>query len=424
MALIDSGEGLVVVGSTKSSQGDDLDGIMAKVKTSDGSFQTEDSGISRPVAYFSSISGRNDWIMGVCTDPDDPAVFYIVGATEGSIDSSVSRAEGSVREPVVAKIQTSSLTIIWSKQFALLQGSADALACAVIPGDGTMYIAGTLENGAVISNPSEAQQSFGGDDIFVARLQTNGGSTVWLKQVGSAGNDRVAHGGGVAADQNGNAVVYGDTTGELYRRRDGDSDPTFTDVFLAVFNQEDGLHVPPLSSGAWAPPDSRTSIYSSPTYLAFAIAVLVLLAVSIFCFCYSRHRQRKRLKAQQSSIFAYLQAFDVEDIDLRKSPPGGWHGTYLNKLAYGINQADTQSKLPDATSFGSTYHVHRSGSTSDPTVEMAPLTHSSIVSDSLFMDTMSTPSLGNGQDYYDELSPRTYDERKNSLRGNASVELI
>jgi hypothetical protein len=69
--------------------------------------------------------------------------------------------------------------------------------------------------------------------------------------------------------------------------------------------------------------------------------------------------------------------------------------------------------------------INRNGT---PSVEMAPLeslvnTHSSIVKDSLFMDTMSTPSLGN-QNYYYDLTPRSYDERKNSIRGGSSNELL
>jgi hypothetical protein len=121
----------------------------------------------------------------------------------------------------------------------------------------------------------------------------------------------------------------------------------------------------------------------------------------------------QRAEAQKSSIFAYLQAFDVENIDLRKSQPGGWHGTYLNKVAYGINKADAGGHMPEALEIAP---INRNGTP----VEMAPLaslvsSHSSIVKDSLFMDTMSTPSLGN-QDYYD-LTPRSFDERKNSVSG-------
>lgn len=114
------------------------------------------------------------------------------------------------------------------------------------------------------------------------------------------------------------------------------------------------------------------------------------------------------------SIFAYLQQFDVEDIDLRKSPPGGWHGTYLHKLAYGINKAEMDNHSP----------MYESGvSDVQERYEIAPLTHSSVVRDSLFMDTSSTPSLGyrddpdlHGLDSYDDLRPRTYEQRTSSLK--------
>merc|ERR1711935_258802 len=76
--------------------------------------------------------------------------------------------------------------------------------------------------------------------------------------------------------------------------------------------------------------------------------------------------ERRRAETQKSSIFACLQQFDVEDIDLRRSPPGGWHGTYMNRLAYGQNNADDMV---------------------DSSAEGAPLTHSSVASDALFMDS-------------------------------------
>jgi hypothetical protein len=104
-----------------------------------------------------------------------------------------------------------------------------------------------------------------------------------------------------------------------------------------------------------------------------------------------------------------LQQFDVEDIDLRKSPPGGWHGTYLNKLTYGFNN---EYRLPDVEQ------------KSPSNYESSPLnTHSSVVQDSLFMDSASTPSLGyhdhpndSGLDSYDDLKPRRYKDKTSSLQ--------
>ena len=145
--------------------------------------------------------------------------------------------------------------------------------------------------------------------------------------------------------------------------------------------------------------------------ISFALAALGVLALGCCCIAMARRRERKRMEAQKTSLFAYLQQFDVEDIDLRKSPPGGWHGTYLHKLAYGINKAeiDGSSRLPDVDRY-----------------ETAPLTHSSVVRDSLFMDNSAAASLGQDENYelvdgldggYDDLEPRSYEDCQSSLRG-------
>merc|ERR1712007_283437 len=66
----------------------------------------------------------------------------------------------------------------------------------------------------------------------------------------------------------------------------------------------------------------------------------VLAGLFLLYLLMKRNMKKRRAENQKSSIFAALQQFDVEDIDLRRSPPGGWHGTYMNKLAYGQNNAD------------------------------------------------------------------------------------
>lgn len=102
--------------------------------------------------------------------------------------------------------------------------------------------------------------------------------------------------------------------------------------------------------------------------ILFGIAAFMGL---LFVFM-NRRMKRRKAEAQKSSIFACLQQFDVEDIDLRRSPPGGWHGTYMNKLAYGHNNADDMA-------------------VDSPTgAEGAPLTHSSVANDALFMDADDT----------------------------------
>jgi len=416
--MIRRGEELVIVGSTRGSPGgEDMDGIMAKVSADDGSFVFEGAS-ARSVAYFASVTGRDDWIMNACPDPDDEGHFYIVGATKGLHDPSVSKdSEDLTVHAVMAKIKLDTLSAVWTKQYTVKHASgatdkeaaAAALGCDVIPNEKLMYVAGVVENFATIHyEGGPEQESAGGDDIFVSLVSTVDGTTRWLKQVGSNGDDRVARGGGVKADVNRNAVVFGDTTGSFYRSRSQDARPTDSDLFMMLFDIRDGKHLPPLKAPpvegtTTAPPKEWFPTYTlnlkDPKLLAFAITTLVLLAVSIICCITYRRGQRKKLDAQKTSIFTYLQQFDVEDIDLRKSPPGGWHGTYLNKLAYGINDGEAASHAEESRGGGSGSY------------ETAPLTHSSVVADSLFMDTSTSPNLGYADEpSYDDFRPRTYED--------------
>ena len=42
-------------------------------------------------------------------------------------------------------------------------------------------------------------------------------------------------------------------------------------------------------------------------------------------------------------VFSYIQPFDLEDIDVKQAATGGFHGTYMGKLAEGINTLEDQA---------------------------------------------------------------------------------
>jgi hypothetical protein len=138
-------------------------------------------------------------------------VVVVVVNVPRCLDGS-SSSRGNKIEAFVAKIKTVDLDIEWSTQIGAVpvpgneSSSALALGCDVVRAAGYIYIAGNVDNGAVIGNGDDPHQSFGSDDIFVPMLDTESVDNLWLKQVGSSGDDRVVHGGGVTSDKNGNAL--------------------------------------------------------------------------------------------------------------------------------------------------------------------------------------------------------------------------
>jgi hypothetical protein len=111
------------------------------------------------------------------------------------------------------------------------------------------------------------------------------------------------------------------------------------------------------------------------------IGVYITVAlVAVIAICVCRGCIRKEEKAtERSTVFSYLHAFDLEDIEVRHSATGGWHGTYVGNLAKG--EGSRLSQISTSSYSGS---------------------HSSIVKDSIFLDFQARTSV-NYRDRNDDL---------------------
>ena len=207
--MISINDKLVIVGSAHIEG--TVSGMVAKIDQTNGEIDTTGE---KSMESYGLDEKTDTWIMNVCADKTDTDYFYIVGATQQSNKNKVI--------PWVAKIVTSTLKTVWSKQFYLRyenqkeKQAASFYGCAVESSGQFLYVAGTVEDGAVLrystGNENDKAQSAGGDDIVVAQLSTSSGIENWMKQIGSNGDDRLARSGGVQVDKNGNAVIYGETT--------------------------------------------------------------------------------------------------------------------------------------------------------------------------------------------------------------------
>ena len=479
MVLVNS-ELLVLVGSTRghgtavggvADAGDEdtsMNGFITKFNPSTGGYASQGANAQQSANF--GMPGQEDWSTKVCVGAGDDDFIYIVGATTGYLDTTTTIAnpndpnDNNV-DAYVSKINVVTLEPVWTKQFHASNPNASgaatyALDCKVTDDGSMVYVAGVVENGAAIESPIEKQRSNGRDDIFIVQLDNLNGDINWLHQIGTSGNEGLAHGGGLAIDKNDNAILFGDTTGAFYRSRDKDAQKATPDIFVMTVDKVDGTYTVPTefsgnenTGGDAAPVENNldsgdefdgsfngndggggdnfinpkgygTIETDDSSSRGMFIILVIVLIVSFFLvvFFVGRANRNKEIATERAHVFSYLQAFDVEDVDLRHSATGGWHGTYVNRLAHGINKGDSDSVdgTPQTFSF-----------------ETAPLTHSSIVTDSLFMDVDTKPSLGpsSGSDEEDEsmgsgsrgydglvsaygdLQPRSYKDRKANLEG-------
>lgn len=114
--------------------------------------------------------------------------------------------------------------------------------------------------------------------------------------------------------------------------------------------------------------DELSTTSSSEMRFVLVISIVSAIVCLITFFVLYRRRIIKKANEKKENakkcIYPYLQQFDVDDIDLRRAPTGGWHGTYLNKLAYGVNRQENRIKNQNIGR--STGDIsHGSGSTED-----------------------------------------------------------
>ena len=120
-----------------------------------------------------------------------------------------------------------------------------------------------------------SENNAGGDDVWIAQLNTGDGSLRWIRQIGSSGDERLARVNSIESDLDGNAIIYGETTGELYRtRKSGEplktDDGTSTDIFVTTLDLTTGSSESTIES-------DRNSTGNSGAIVGSIVAVVLVL---------------------------------------------------------------------------------------------------------------------------------------------------
>lgn len=338
-AMIPVGDVLVVVGSVNDNG--NMDGFMAKINRNDGTLEL---GTGNAVGYYKADKRSDDWLMSACADPNDPNFFYVVGASSGKIEDKKKPKHEAVHA-IVSKVAVQDLRAIWEKRFEVTHSNASrkgkyaasAYGCDVVATENILYVGGVVEDGAILADALTGRSpavSAGGDDIFVASLSTLDGQLSWLKQVGSNGDDHMARSGGIKADANGNAVLFGDTDGDFFRDRFSDqTKDRFPDPFIMMFDKHYGIHqspfVGPKISGSSIPTEFFNSFTEGKTgaqIFGYIVLALVLLFVVYYLYkkgyCNNCRRKTKQPSSMYDASPADTEFEDQPTVSLTKSARG------------------------------------------------------------------------------------------------------
>ncbi len=363
----------------------------------------------------SSVDGGRVWIAGMCHHmTKDADAFYIVGATEGllSTDDPDKFASGSSSDDdsgvdaYVMKIDVDTLEEIWIYQIKGVDPASmvRGISCAVAANEDAIWVGGVVQVDGVVVH-ADPISSFGGDDVFIVKLNSNSGEHILTHQIGSTEDDGLAMRGGLVLDNEDNCIVVGNTYGSMYRVRTGDEvsadnvdDRVWTsDIFVTTIRGRDGAISYPIAHPDFVPqPGSGSSGYidkssnggSNSTIVILVLLFLICGSVAVALYMRKRSKFNRDANTDRSKVILFLNEFDVDDIDLKHSATGGWHCSYSNDLAHGHNQRTSEKHR--APSYGGLSPLvgdrpKRSAIGSDPLLT-APLTNSSLIKESLFMN--------------------------------------
>uniref|UniRef100_A0A7S3QEF2 Uncharacterized protein n=1 Tax=Chaetoceros debilis TaxID=122233 RepID=A0A7S3QEF2_9STRA len=328
------------------------DGFVAKLDLDGGM-------VDRNTRISTGIHDVN--INGVCIDvTENHSVrhIYVVGSTKGQLDlemkdHDLSRTNGGkiATHAFISKLDAETLDVLWSRQLGGVNGKdVEAYGCAVTPQGDNVYMAGNVADGDNLRIPSmsasAATLSMGGQDIFVVNYSTEKGDAQYVQQFGTKNSDSLAKKRGIVTDEDGNAIVLGNTNGSMMRYREEVEDRSrlsagihATDVFIISIDRSTGGMK--RTSEVSGPPEI---IEDTGNTFGFTDGVKKLVATDyfflilggwmlFFCFAYIIYRYCKEKngdKINNEKNMEYLEDFNDTDYDLhlRNSASGGLHGVY------------------------------------------------------------------------------------------------
>jgi hypothetical protein len=226
---------LFIGGSTEVSSDDGVDGFVLRIFKETGNPFGTDPATSGLVSSYriASENGMNDFVNGICSS--NSLSFFVTGSTKDGLG-------GGENYAFLMKFRALDLTPMWTVQLPVESGGAivpeiEGISCATTLDGSSVYFVGNVLNGGVVSG-SGIGSSFGGTDIFVAKVDEVSGEVLFVRQIGSPMNDVIAPGGGITVKSNGDAIVVGGSNGAIFQHQMETSLSEQYEAFLAIVTKD------------------------------------------------------------------------------------------------------------------------------------------------------------------------------------------
>jgi hypothetical protein len=275
---------------------------------------------THPTKRIDSTTGRDETVAAICLPPPDAGGM---GVTHAFIVGSSTNPNGTSSQAYLLKMKLDDMSTVWKMHVPSISSNGgvggDVLGqgCAVSHDGKIVYLSGTIdgESGMRTGDPNSDVKPIGGmSDVFVVAYDAEFGNVKWEQQVGTKYEDKLARGGGIQVDNDGNAMIMGSTRGALQRSRE-DLGRMSSDVFFMSLARENGAHINAPFAGSGSNHSSSvaavggTAIPNSGVLTGVVIAAVTMISALLIIVV----RRRRRGKAAQKEVSRMWDRRDSDD---------------------------------------------------------------------------------------------------------------
>jgi len=262
---------------------------------------------THPTKRIDSTTGRDETVTAICLPPPDAGGM---GVTHAFVVGSSTNPEGGTDAPSMAyllKMRLDDMSTVWKEHVTSISfdggvgGDVLGQGCVVSHDGKVVYLSGTIDGASGMRTGaanSDVKPVGGVSDVFVVSYDVEFGNVQWEQQLGTKYEDKLARGGGIKVDNDGNPMIMGSSRGALQRSREGDGRMA-SDIFFMNLSRENGAYLnAPFTTGNV---DSASAAgISSGSGSAIGVMIGVIIAV-IFAVLVIVVRRRKKIVRKEVS---------------------------------------------------------------------------------------------------------------------------
>jgi hypothetical protein len=199
-----------------------------------------------PTKRIDSTTGRDETVTAICLPPPDAGGM---GVTHAFVVGSSTNPEGGAHGPSMAyllKMRLDDMSTVWKEHVPSISsdggvgGDVLGQGCAVSHDGKIVYLSGTIDGSSGMRTGaanSDVKPVGGVSDVFVVAYDAEFGNVKWEQQLGTQYEDKLARGGGIKVDNDGNVMIMGSSRGALQRFRE-DNGRMSSDIFFMSLSRE------------------------------------------------------------------------------------------------------------------------------------------------------------------------------------------